>query len=75
VYDLYRFHFAHDDEHLERVYRECTKGIRLCGECKQEAAGLVKKFLENHHKRREALMSDAKELLAKSRRYLTSAGR
>ena len=75
VYDLYRFHFAHDDEHLERVYRECTKGIRLCGECKQEAADLVKKFLENHHKRREALMSDAKELLAKSRRYLTSAGR
>jgi tryptophanyl-tRNA synthetase len=75
VYDLYRFHFAHDDEHVKRVYRECTKGIRLCGECKQEAAGLVKKFLEDHRKRREALMNDAKELLLKSRNYLASAGR
>jgi len=74
VYDLYQFHFAHDDEHVKRVYRECTKGIRLCGECKQEAAGLVKKFLEDHHKRREALMNDAKELLAKSRNYLASTG-
>jgi tryptophanyl-tRNA synthetase len=75
VYDLYRFHFAHDDEHLERVCRECTKGTRLCGECKKEAASLVKKFLEDHHKRREALMNDAKELLSKSRDYLASAGK
>jgi len=75
VYDLYRFHFAHDDEHVERVCSECSEGIRLCGECKQEAAGLVKKFLENQQKRREALMNDAKELLAKSRSYLASTGR
>jgi len=32
VYDLYPFHFAEDDEHVKRVYEECTKGIRLCGE-------------------------------------------
>jgi len=75
VYDLYRFHFAHDDEHVERVFSECTGGVRLCGECKQEAAGLVKKFLEDHRKRRDGLMSDAKALLARSQKYLTSAGR
>jgi tryptophanyl-tRNA synthetase len=75
VYDLYRFHFAIDDEHSQRVYRECVKGTRMCGECKQEAASLVKKFLEDHLKRREALMNDAKELLAKSRNYLASTGR
>jgi tryptophanyl-tRNA synthetase len=74
VYDLYRFHFAKDDEHVERVYYECTKGIRLCGECKDEAIGLVKLFLENHHKKRDSMMSDAKELLVKSREYLSSAG-
>ena len=74
VYDLYRFHFATDDQHVERVYRECTKGVRLCGECKQEAAGLVKSFLEEHHRKRESLLGDAKELLAKSRKYLSSAG-
>ncbi len=75
VYDLYPFHFAKDDAHVELVYHECVKGIRLCGECKQEAAGLVKAFLENHHKRRDALVNDAKELLAKSRDYLTSTGK
>ncbi len=75
VYDLYRFHFGLDDEHVKRVYHECTKGLRLCGECKQEALGLVKKFLENHHKKRDLMMKDAKELLAKSRSYLMSSGK
>jgi tryptophanyl-tRNA synthetase len=75
VYDLYRFHFARDDEHVELVYHECTKGIRLCGECKQEAVGLVKNFLDDHRKKRDSLMDDAKELLAKSRDYLTSTGK
>ncbi|HEV2137670.1 MAG TPA: tryptophan--tRNA ligase [Nitrososphaerales archaeon] len=75
VYDLYRFHFAKDDEHVKRVYHECTKGIRLCGECKQEVTGLVKTFLESHHKKRDSLMGDAKELMVKSRNYLNSAGK
>ncbi len=75
VYDLYPFHFAKDDEHVDRVYNECVKGIRLCGECKQEAAGLVKAFLEEHHKKRNSLMSDAKELLERSRDYLMSMGK
>jgi tryptophanyl-tRNA synthetase len=75
VFDLYRFHFGRDDEHVDRVYNECSKGIRLCGECKQEAIGLVKAFLDEHHKKRDSLMNDAKELLAKSRAYLGSAGK
>ncbi|MDE1858345.1 MAG: tryptophan--tRNA ligase [Thaumarchaeota archaeon] len=75
VYDLYGFHFARNDEHVKTVYHECTKGIRLCGECKMEAAGLVKSWLEEHHKRRDALMNDARELMTKSRDYLSSAGK
>jgi len=75
IYDLYRFHFARDDEHVERVYNECTKGIRLCGECKQEANGLVKEFLTEHRRKRESMMHDAEELLAKSRDYLMSKGK
>jgi tryptophanyl-tRNA synthetase len=75
IYDLYRFHFAKDDEHVERVYHECTKGIRLCGECKEEVIGLVKSFLEEHHKKRDSLMKDAKDVLAKSRSYLSSTGK
>ena len=74
VYDLYRFHFAKDDEHVGRVHDECTKGIRLCGECKQEVIGLMKDFITEHHEKREKLMGEAKELLARSRKYLTSTG-
>ena len=74
VFDLYRFHFAKNDEHVERVRRECRGGTRLCGECKQEAIGLVKEFLSDHQEKREALMGDAKALLAKSREYLNSTG-
>jgi tryptophanyl-tRNA synthetase len=75
VYDLYQFHFARDDEHVKLVYHECTKGIRLCGECKQEAIGLVKNFLAEHQKKRDSMLKDAKNLLAKSRDYLLAKGR
>jgi len=74
VYDLYNFHFALDNEHAKRVYDECYGGVRMCGECKQEAASLVKKFLEQHRKKRTAMLRDARELLEKSRRYLLSSG-
>lgn len=73
VYDLYRFHFAIDDSHSRKVHDECAGGVRMCGECKQEAAGLVKRFLEEHRAKRERLMKDAEELLQRSRRMLASA--
>jgi tryptophanyl-tRNA synthetase len=75
VYDLYRFHFGLDDDHVRRVREECLGGTRMCGECKREAAGLVKSFLIEQRKKRDALMGDAKELMAKSRRYLMSSGK
>ena len=75
VFDLYRFHFAKDDEHVHRVHEECAHGIRLCGECKQEANGLVKGFLEVQRKKRDSMMKDAEELLARSRDYLASTGK
>jgi tryptophanyl-tRNA synthetase len=74
VYELYSFHFAKDDEHAARVYRECIGGIRMCGECKREAAGLVKAFLGEHQKKRDSMMKDASELLARSKSYLSSLG-
>lgn len=75
VFDLYRFHLGKNDEHVDLVHYECTKGIRLCGECKQEAIGLVKTFLDDHHKKRNSMMDDAKDLLAKSKDYLASSGK
>ncbi len=75
VYDLYRFHFGLDDAHVKRVYDECLGGIRMCGECKKEAIGLVSSFMKEHQKKRDSLMGEAKDLLAKSRKYLLSAGK
>ena len=75
IFDLYNFHFAIEDDYAKRVHEECAGGIRMCGECKQEAAALVKDFLVGHRKKRAALMKDAADLLAKSRRYLLSTGK
>jgi tryptophanyl-tRNA synthetase len=47
----------------------------MCGECKQEAASLVKEFMVQHKKKRTAMMKDAQQLLAKSRRFLLSSGK
>jgi tryptophanyl-tRNA synthetase len=75
IFDLYRFHFGLNDEHVDRVREECLGGTRTCGDCKQEAAGLVKIFLEEHHKRRDMMMDEARGLMAKSRERLLSAGK
>jgi tryptophanyl-tRNA synthetase len=75
VYDLYLFHFAVEDEYAKRVYDECYGGIRMCGECKQELAGIVKKYLEEHRKKRDSMMKDAEELLERSRKSLDSMAR
>ncbi len=75
IYDLYLFHFAAEDEYAKRVYDECYGGIRMCGECKQELAGIVKKYLEEHRRKRDSLMKDAEELLENSRKSLDSMPR
>ncbi len=75
IYDLYQFHFGLDDDHVNRVYYECTKGLRLCGECKQEVLVLAKKFLAEHQKKRDSMMGDARELIANSKDFLASTGK
>ncbi|MFB6186044.1 MAG: tryptophan--tRNA ligase, partial [Halobacteriaceae archaeon] len=61
VYELYAYLLAaDDDEFATRVYDECVNGERLCGDCKEQAANLMKEFLESHQEKRE----EAKDLLA-----------
>ncbi len=55
VYELYAYLLADDDDELAKeVYDECVSGERLCGGCKEQAAQLMKTFLENHQDKREA---------------------
>ncbi|WP_435100800.1 tryptophan--tRNA ligase [Halarchaeum sp. P4] len=53
VYELYAYLLAaDDDEFAERVYEECREGDRLCGDCKEQAAQLMKEFLAEHQEKR-----------------------
>jgi tryptophanyl-tRNA synthetase len=54
VYELYAYLLAgDDDEYATRVYDECVGGERLCGDCKEEAAVLMREFLADHQEKRE----------------------
>ncbi len=72
VYDQYLYHFALEDDYARRVYDECYRGTRMCGDCKKELAAIVKRYLEEHRRRRDALMKDAEELLKSSRKRLAT---
>ncbi|WP_049982513.1 tryptophan--tRNA ligase [Halorubrum sp. BV1] len=62
VYELYAYLLAGDDDGLTKtVYSECVNGERLCGGCKEQAAELMREFLEEHQAKREeaeALLDD-----------------
>ncbi|WP_254521520.1 tryptophan--tRNA ligase [Natrinema caseinilyticum] len=54
VYELYAYLLAgDDDEFAKRVYDECVGGERLCGDCKEQAAQLMREFLDEHQAKRE----------------------
>ena len=55
VYELYAYLLAGDDDELTKeVYSECVNGERLCGGCKEQAAELMREFLDDHQEKREA---------------------
>lgn len=64
VYELYLYHLAQDDGHLQTVYDECTGGERLCGGCKKEAAGLLVEFLQEHQEKRDQVAHQVDEIVA-----------
>ncbi|WIV68635.1 tryptophan--tRNA ligase [Natrialbaceae archaeon AArc-T1-2] len=54
VYELYAYLLSgDDDEFAKRVYDECVGGERLCGDCKEQAAQLMREFLAEHQEKRE----------------------
>jgi len=53
VCQYYFYLFETDDEKLGRIFNECRKGERLCGECKKDLAERVVTFLKEHQRKRE----------------------
>ena len=72
VYELYAYLLAGDDDDFAKeVYDECVGGERLCGGCKEQAAELMREFLEDHQEKREEvedLLEDLDISLTSSRR-------
>jgi len=53
VFQYYYYLFEMDQELLDRRERKCMGGEIMCGECKQELADRVARFLERHQEKRE----------------------
>ncbi|NOZ89631.1 MAG: tryptophan--tRNA ligase [Crenarchaeota archaeon] len=53
IYEFYVYHLIGDDRELMRIYQDCRGGRLLCGEDKQYAAELLRRFLEEHQRRLE----------------------
>ncbi|WP_254538172.1 tryptophan--tRNA ligase [Halomarina litorea] len=72
VYELYAYLLAADDDAFAKeVYDECVGGERLCGDCKEQAATLMREFLEDHQEKREEceeLLEEAGIMLESTRR-------
>lgn len=65
VYEMYLYHLAKDDAHLQEVYDTCRTGKRLCGGCKGEAVGLLVGFLQEHKEKRDQVAHLVPQIVAK----------
>jgi tryptophanyl-tRNA synthetase len=54
VYELFLYHLLENDEELACIYRACTNGEQLCGNCKKRAAELMGSLLTSLDEKRKA---------------------
>ncbi|MBI4258427.1 MAG: tryptophan--tRNA ligase [Thaumarchaeota archaeon] len=54
VYHYYHFLFEEDEKELAKIYHDCKSGALLCGDCKANLAGKVRRFLTEHQRKRES---------------------
>ena len=62
VFEIFKQHLIEDDKELDEIYNKCKSGGLLCGECKANAAKLIKKFMEDFNKKFEKAKDQAKKL-------------
>ncbi|MCD1295014.1 tryptophan--tRNA ligase [Methanocella sp. CWC-04] len=53
IFQYYYYLFEHDPQKLSEREQKCMRGEIMCGECKQDLADRVVKFLEKHQEKRE----------------------
>jgi tryptophanyl-tRNA synthetase len=53
IFQYYYYLFEEDHEKLNEREQKCVRGEIMCGECKQDLADRVVRFLEKHQEKRE----------------------
>jgi tryptophanyl-tRNA synthetase len=53
IYHYYYYLFEENDSELARIYKDCTTGTLLCGDCKSMLAERVKEYIIRHQEKRE----------------------
>jgi len=66
IFLIQKYHFLNLKE-TENLENKCKNGKILCGECKKQCIEYVKKFLKDHHKKREKAKKQINKFLIKER--------
>jgi tryptophanyl-tRNA synthetase len=63
VFQYYYYLFEMDQEKLDQREQRCLRGEIMCGECKQDLADRVVRFLEKHQENREKAKDKVEDFL------------
>lgn len=63
VYEILLYHLIEDDQELNQIFKSCTNGELICGECKKHAARLMGEFLSRMEEKRKASVNKIHEYL------------
>jgi len=64
VYELFLYHLINDDKELQEIYSCCKNGEKMCGQCKQYAAQLMEKLLNDIQEKRKNASEKIKDYLS-----------
>ena len=67
VYEMLLYHLVDSESKLKEMYHNCKSGTTMCGECKNQAAYMMRNFFEELSKKRISAEDDARKILNKTR--------
>ncbi|MFX1251841.1 MAG: tryptophan--tRNA ligase [Promethearchaeota archaeon] len=65
IFDLYKYFFIEEEEHIKERERLCRTGEILCGECKKYCLQIIQEFITNHQEIKQSKLDIARELVVK----------
>ena len=66
VYEMLLYHLVESDTELKEIYHDCKNGTIMCGECKNKASEMMRKFFEDLSKRRIVAEDEARKILSRN---------